>query len=219
MKQLKEYDFLRKFYRRSMMKTKIPFFVCLLIFIAFPIGAYVDVPFEVTLAMMGMIFPIILFGLLWLIFSIKTKKCLKLFSPSQLNMINREAASCEVCNGILVTSQAVIGARFGLELVPMATLLWVYISVTTEKLEGLIPIYKYTMLVFAGRDHKQRGFRIKNNQKAYYFVQEELLKYRQDIVFGYEDGMDYIYKNDINRMIAFSLECAEKRKKETEYIS
>lgn len=219
MKQLKEYDFLRKFYRRSMLKTKIPFFICLLIFIAFPIGAYVDVPFEVTLAMMGMIFPIILFGSLWLIFSIKTKRQLKHFSPSQLNMMNSEAASCAMCDGIFVTSQAVIRTKVGLEFVPMATVLWVYMIVTINKLEGLIPLYKETMLYFAGRDHKQRGFRIKNNQKAYYFVQTELLKYRQDIVFGYEGGMDDIYKDDINRMIAFSLECAEKRKKETEYIS
>lgn len=214
MKQLKEYDFLRKLYRRSIKKLKIPFFVSLLIFaLGFASFAIEDFPFELSLAMMGMIFLALFFGPLWLVSGIKTKMRLKNFSGHQLDRINREAPSCAVCEGIFVTSQAVIGARLGLELVPMATLLWVYASVTTEKLEGLIPIYKYTMLSFAGRDHKQRGFKIKNNQEAYDFVQTELLKYRQDIIFGYEDGLDNIYQNDINRMIAFSQECAEKRKK------
>lgn len=220
MKQLKEYDFLRKLYRRSIKKFKIPFFVSLLIFtLGFASFVIDDFPFELSLAMIGMIFLALLFGLLWLISSIRTKMQLKNFSGHQLDRMNREAASCAVCDGIFVTSQAVVRIKVGLEFVPMATVLWVYIIVTIGKLEGLIPIYKETMLYFAGRDHKQRGFRIKNNQKAYYFVQTELLKYRQDIVFGYEGGMDDIYKNDINRMIAFSLECADKRKKETEYIS
>lgn len=220
MKQLKEYNFLRKLYRRSIKKFKIPFFISLLIFaLGFASFAIDDFPFELSLAMIGMIFLALLFGLLWLISGIRTKMQLKNFSGHQLDRMNREAASCAVCDGIFVTSQAVIRIKVGLEFVPMATVLWVYMIVTMNKLEGLIPLYKETMLYFAGRDHKQRGFRIKNNQKAYYFVQTELLKYRQDIVFGYEGGMDDIYKNDINRMIAFSLECEEKRKKEKEYTS
>ena len=220
MKQLKEYSNLYRFYRRSIKKFKIPFFVSLLIFaLGFASFAIVDFPFELSLAMMGMIFLALLFGPLWLVSGIRTKMQLKNFSDHQLDRMNREAASCAMCDGIFVTSQAVIRTKVGLEFVPMATVLWVYIIVTVNKLEGLIPLYKETMLYFAGRDHKQRGFRIKNNQKAYYFVQEELLKYRQDIVFGYEDGLDNIYQNDINRMIAFSMECADKRKKETEYIS
>lgn len=217
MKQLKEYGNLNKLYRRCMRKMKIPFFICLLIFIlSFATFFFRDFPFEVTLAMMGMIFPVMLFGLLWLISSIRTKTQLKYFSLHQLFRINEEAASCEVYNGMLVTSQAVIRARFGLQFVPMSNVLWVYITVTTGRLEGLIPIYKETMLVFAGRDHKKREFRIKNDQKAYDLVQTELLKYRQDIVFGYEDRLDDIYRDDLKRMIAYSLECEENRKKEME---
>ena len=36
-------------------------------------------------------------------------------------------------------------------------------------------------------------------------------KHRQDIIFGYEGGLDNIYKHQIQRMIDFNLECAEKR--------
>ncbi|MCM1058257.1 MAG: hypothetical protein NC517_11715 [Firmicutes bacterium] len=189
MRQMKEYKSLRKLYRGSLWKLKIPFFICLLIFLlAAPVGITFDnIPFEVTLAMLGMIFPVILFGSLWLISSIRTKKYLKKFTIHQLYRMDREAGSCEVCNGLLVTSQAVIRARFGLELVPVADIQRAYIDVNTGKLEGLIPIYKETILIFACRDYKQYSFRIKNNQEPYWFIQDELMKYREDIVFGYEE--------------------------------
>lgn len=103
----------------------------------------------------------------------------------QLNIINREAVSCEKCEGLFVTSQAVIVDRFGLEFILMSNVLRVYLAVITNKLEGLIPIGKDSWLVFKGRDHKERLIRIKNNPKAYDFMQTELLKYRQDIIFGY----------------------------------
>ncbi len=217
MKTLKDYSNLYHFYCRSRRKFQIPFFVCLLLFVlAFGTFLIDGFPFGLTLAMMGMIFPAFLFGILWLLSSIRTKMHLKAFSPQQLKMINSEAPSCTVCEGVFVTSQAVVGTKIGLELVPMANVLWVYTNVTTGKLNGIIPVYKDTMLIIAGRDHKQYGFRIKNNQKAFYFIQAELLKHRLDIVFGYERGMDDIYKKDINRLIAFGQECAEKRQKEME---
>lgn len=217
MKQLKKYGNLYHFYRRSIRKFKIPFLICLLIFIlAFATFVIDNFPFGLTLAMLGMIFPAMLFGILWLFSSIWTKKHLKSFSPQQLNTINSEAPSCAICNGLFVTSQAVVGTKIGLQFMSMTNVLWVYTVVTTDRLEGVIPIHKYTMLIIAGRDHKQCGFRIKNNQEAFRFLQTELLKHRLDIVFGYERGMDFIYKNDINRIIAFSQECAEKRQKEME---
>lgn len=217
MKQLKKFSNLYRIYRRSVKKFKIPFWVCLSIFILGFVTFVIDnFPFELSLVMLGMIFPAVLFGILWLIAFIRTKKLLKPFSAQQLNMINNEAPSCEMCEGLLVTGQAIVGSKIGLELVPMANVLWVYTTVMTHRLEGVIPIYKDTTLIIAGRDHKQRGFRIKNNQKAFLFMQEELLKHRLDIVFGYERGMDDIYKHDINRMIAFSQECAEIRKQEME---
>ena len=217
MKPLKKYGNLYHFYCRSVRKFKIPFFICLLIFIlAFATMVIDNFPFGLTLAMLGMIFPAILFGIFWLISSIRTKMHLKSFTPQQLNMINNESLSCAICEGLFVTSQAVVGTNLGLDLVLMTNVLWVYTIVTTDRLEGVIPIYKYTMLIIAGRDHKRHGFRIKNNQEAYCFMQAELLNHRLDIVFGYENGMDYIYKENINRMILFSQECAEKRRKEME---
>ena len=215
MRQLKNYGNLYHCYCRSIKKFKIPFFVCLLIFVlAFATFVLDNFPFGLSLAMLGMIFPAILFGVLWLIASIRTKKLVKPFSPQQLHMIDHEIPSCAMCDGLLVTSQAVVGTKIGLELVPMANVLWVYTMVMTSKIEGVIPVHKDTTLIFAGRDHKRYGFRIKNNQQAFLFMQTELLKHRLDIVFDYESGMDDIYKNNINRMIAFSQECADKRRKE-----
>lgn len=168
--------------------------------------------------MMGMIFPAILFGLLWLIFGIRTRKLLKSFSAFQLNVMNREAAGSKMCEGLLVTSHAVIRARFGLDFVPLANVLWVYVTVTIDKLEGLIPSWKSTLLIFAGRDRKSLSFRIKNNQKAYDFIQTELLQHRQDIVFGYNENLEVMYRNDIKRMIDLSLNYAEERKKAMERL-
>lgn len=217
MNRLKDYDCLHRFYRRSIKKFKIPFFICLLIFIL-GFGTFIidNFPFGLSLAMLAMIFPAVLFGILWMIASISTKKYLKLLSQQQLTMINREAPFCAMCDGLLVTSQAVVGTKLGLQFVPMKNVLWVYTMVMVDKLEGVIPVHKDTTLIFAGRDHKWCCFKIKNNQEAFRFIQTELLKHRLDIVFGYELGMDDIYKHDINRMIAFSQECADKRRRERE---
>lgn len=217
MRVLKEYAVLYDLYRRRVTKLKILTFICLLFVPLAFATIFLDMfPFGLQLAMLGMIFPAIMFAIMWLISSVRTRRFLKAFSPLQLNIINREAASCEKCEGLFVTSHAVIVARFGLDYILMSNALWVYLTVITNKLEGLIPIGKDSWLVFKGRDHKERLIRIKNNQKAYDFMQTELLKHRQDIIFGYEGGLDDIYKHQMQRMIDFSLECAEKRKKETE---
>lgn len=214
---MRQYGNLHRIYCRSIKKFKIPFLICLLIFfLAFATFVIDNFPFGISLAMMGMIFPAILFGVLWLIAGIRTRMHVKSFSQQQLERIDREAPSCEMCEGLFVTEEAVVGSKVGLQLVPMDNVLWVYTIVTTNRLEGLIPIYKDTTLIIACRNHKQYGFRIKNSQKAFLFIQKELLKRRQDIVFGFERGMDDIYKHNINRMIAFGQECAEKRKKEME---
>lgn len=219
MRLLKEYAVLYDLYRRRVTILKILTFVCLLIFfLAFAAMFLRDFPFELLLVMLGMIFPAIMFAVLWLISSVRTRKFLKSFSPPQLDAINREAASCEKCEGLLVTSQALVVARFGLEAVPLDNVLWVY-AYTNETLWWWIPIWKDAMMVIAGRDHKIRYLRIKSNQYAYDFIQSELLKYRQDFIFGNEGGLADIYKHDIQRMIDFSLECAEKRKRWEEYYN
>lgn len=213
MKQLKEYAVFYDLYRRRVTKLKILTFICLLFVpLAFATMFLKNFPFGLQLVMLGMIFPSAMFASMWLISSVRTRKFLKSFSPMQLNIMNREAASCEKCEGLFVTSHAVIVARFGLEFVPMSNVLWVYVDVMSYRLEGLIPIAKDSWLIFKGRDHKAHNIRIKNNQKAYDFMRTELLKHRQDIVFGYESGLEDIYKNNIQRMIDFSLECAENRK-------
>lgn len=219
MKQLKNYTNLCQLYDQSIKKIKLPFLICLVIFIlAFATFVISYFPFGLTLAMLAMIFPAILFGVLWLIASQRTQKQLKSLTGQQLDIIDSEILSCQMCDGVLVTSQAIVGTQLGLQFMPIENILWVYPSVTTATLVT-IPLHKSTVLIVAGRNHKQQAFRIKNNQKAYGFVQSELLKYRLDLVFGYERGMDEIYKKDIDRLIAFSQECADKRRKEMEIQS
>ena len=209
---IKDYPNLYRMYSKCINKFRLPFFVCLALFIlAFATFLIDGFPFTLTLIMMGMVFPAILYGILWPFFAVRAKKFIKAFYPQQLSAIDAEIPSAVVCESLLVTSQAVICKKMGLTLIPMANVLWVYPEITVVKLNGVIPIRKYTMLHFAGRDKKRYAFNIKNNQQAYIFMQSELLRYRKDIVFGTEYGMDEIYKNDINRMIAFSLECAAKR--------
>lgn len=214
MKRLKECKNLYCLYSRSMNKVRIPFFVSLGIFVLGFATMFIEsFPFGLTLGMLGMIFLVLLFGILWIVFSARTKKYLKAFSDQQLRRINEEVSSVAECGGLRVTSQAIVHAKAGLEMAPLANVLWVYTDVLVVKLEGLIPLQKITTLIIAGRDKKKYSFRIKNNQKIFPFLQSELLKHRQDIVFGNEDGLEEIYKKDINRMIAFSQECAQKRQK------
>lgn len=215
MNKLKDYDQLYRMYCASVRKFKLPFFVCLLLFVlAFATFMVDGFPFGLTMLMMFMILPAILFGILWLLSAIRTKKQFRAFTAPQLKRINDELPSCKTCEGLFVTSEAVVGSKIGLQFVPMNTILWVYPVVTRTKMYSFLTVHKDTVLIFAGKDHKQQGYYIKNKGDAFVFIQSELLKHRLDIVFGYERGMDDIYKNDINRLIAFSQECAEKRREE-----
>lgn len=215
MKNLKEFKHLYHLYEKGNKKYKIPFFICLLLFVlAFATFLVDNFPFGLTLVMMAMIFPAILFGILWLLAFVRSKKIFKSFTPQQLQMINDEIPSVDMYEGFLVTEQAVLCTQVGLAAIPMENVLWVYADTTVYKLNGIIPIHKDTLLTIAGKNGKKYGFRIKNNGKAFTFLQAELLKHKLDIVFDNEYGLDDIYKKDINRMIAFSQECAEKRQQE-----
>lgn len=67
-----------------------------------------------------------------------------------------------------------------------------------------------TQLVVADRNGKKRYLVLNGGEECYQFIQKEMLKYRQNIVFGNEFGLDEIYENDRPRMIAFAEEEAEK---------
>lgn len=216
MNRLRDYKNLRHLYRRSRNIFMLLFFLLLVIaLMAIPVSVFVEgFPFELAMLMLMMIFPSIMFGVFWLVASIRTKKQLKMFTPQQLATIDNEILRNPSCEGLTVTGWAVVSSKLGLQMVPMGNVLWVYLYVTVGKLEGLIPVYKTTSLYIAGRDGRKRAFHIKNNKKAFDFICAELLKYRKDIVFGYERGLDDIYKNDRNRMIQFAQECAEQRQQE-----
>lgn len=214
MKKLKKYSNLHRLYRRSVRKFKIPFFICLIILI--PVFAIFVIAnsFELMHLTIPMICLTFLLGISWLFTNILTKMELKQFSPHQLNMIDNEVPSCAVCEGFLVTSQSIVRAKTGLEFVPMTKVLWVYALSHTTRYKESMDLCKSTSLIIAGRNHKKRVFHIKNNRKAFCFIQSELLKHRLDIVFGYNRKLEDIYKNDINKMIDLSQEYADKRRKE-----
>lgn len=213
MNRLSDYKNLRHLYRKSRNLFMILFFIFLVIALsAIPLAAFVEqFPFDLAMLMLLMIFPALMFGVFWLIARIRTKKQLQMFTQQQLATIDKEVLNRPICERLTVTGWAVVSSQFGLQMVPMADVLWVYLDVTVGKLEGVLPVYKTTSLFIAGRDGRKRAFHIKNNKKAFDFLCAELLKYRQDIVFGYEHGLDDIYKNDRKRMIAFAQECAEQR--------
>lgn len=217
MKAYKEYSNLYRLYSKNRNVFMVPFFVFLAIFVlAVPTMIIDNFPFGVTITMLMMIFPALLYAILWPVFLARTKKTFKAFTPMQLSQINTELLSRTGYDGLTVTSQAVVGTKLGLQLVPLANILWVYKNVTVTKLNGIIPIHKETQLIIADRNHKMHSFKIKNKGEALEFVTSELLKYKQDIVIGFERGMDDIYKKDINRLIAFSQECAEKRQSQAQ---
>lgn len=216
MQQLKEYSNLKNMYRKAINKFRIPFFVSLLMFVLLFGTLMIEIiSFDLTMTLLlVMIALAFIYGILWLVFSIRMRKYLKAFTMGQLEKINNEIPTCTMCEGLLVTSQAIIGTKGGMTLAPVANILWVYKSVTVTRLYHLIPIYKSTVLFAKGKDHKTYSFNIKNKGNAFEFIQSELSRYHQDVVYGYDARLEELYKKDINRMIALSQECGQKRRQE-----
>lgn len=212
--KLKDYENLYALSRKAAAKFRIPCLIFTGIFVLGFATLMMDfIPFGLTMTMLLCIIPAFVFACFWLTSSLVTKHHLKDYTPRQLKAIDNDLAVKTSYDSIVVTRVAVIGANAGLELVPMDNLLWIYNSVTTTKYMGLIPIHKATVVVFAGRDHKQQRIHVKNNGCTLDFLRDEILRYRQDVVFGYERGVEDIYNKDIGRLIAFANETAENRQK------
>lgn len=216
MNKLKDYEHLNALSHKAAAKYRTPCLVLLGVFVLGFVTLMLDfIPFGLTMTMILCIIPSLAFACFWLTANLITRRNLKAFTPQQLSVMNAEAGSKAAYDGIVVTRAVVIGVRVGLELIPMDNLLWIYNKVSTVKCMGFIPVHKDTSVIFAGRDHKRQAIRVRNNGYALDFLQEEIFRYRKDVVFGYERGVEAIYNKDINRLIAFAGECAEKRQKGT----
>lgn len=205
MKHLKKYDNLYQLYRKSTRKIRIPVFVFLGIFVLSIVTFFFDfVPFDVTMVMMLSIIPAAIFGLVLPIVSGRTAKIFKTLTPEQIEKIDAQLYAADNCGGMYVTAEAIVDTRAGLYLVPTGDALWVYMDSYDAGLTSTC------QLVVADRNGKKRYLVLRHGEEGYHFIQTEMLKYRQNIVFGNEFGLDDIYKKDRARMIAFAEEEAEQ---------
>lgn len=213
MKQLKKYENLYALYRKSRNSFRIPYYICLAVFVLSFVTIFLDVPFELSMIMLMAIIPAIILKIALLVIRHRTVKFASQFSEHELSEINNEIPLRQKNEGFLVTKHAVICGcnKGGLLLYPVKNMLWVYKNVTTGRLYGLIPIYKYTVLVFAGKDKKRRTFTVKNKGNIVEFLRAELSKYRMDIIYGYENGLDTMYRKDIDQMITLAEQYAKRQ--------
>lgn len=203
MKKIKEYQNLYDLYRQSARGMKIAFWVSLCLFLlGFPSIIW-DVPFLLVMLLILMGIPAIICGIMVLVMRIRAKKSLSRFSDVELAEIDREIPLCEVQEGIMVTRHAVVLTKGGLRLCPVRNVLWIYRDVFVQKWM-FIPIYKQTILTICGKDRKRYTYKVKNKTYAEGFLRSELSKYRMDIIYGYDRGLEPLFRKDIQRLIAIA---------------
>lgn len=135
-------------------------------------------------------------------------KQLSVFDPVALSRVNKALPTLNMQEGFGVTADAiVIMRRKALYLYPVKNALWIYKDDTTTMLFSIIPIHKYTTLTIAGKDKKSFVIVIKNKSDVISFLQSELQKYRKGIFYGFSGELSILYHNNIDRMIAMSVEC------------
>lgn len=162
---------------------------------------------------------LIVFAILWPVKCHGAKKSIAEFTPQQLMIINNEMAVNPVYEHFVVTSQAVVNTSGGFGLVPVSNILWVYKQVTTTRMYGIVPVAKSSVLNICGRDQRIYIFNIKNKSQVVEFLQNELLKYRLDIIFGFDGNLSNMFDKDINRLIGIAYECGQRRLQNMQPIS
>ncbi len=205
MKQLKEYENLYRLYRESIRPIKTLICICLAVFIlGLATMFFYFVPFGLTMFMLLFIIPAVILGCVLPIASIRTKQLFKTCSPSWLAQVDAHVKQAEKCGGLYVTREALVDTRLGVCVVPMEDLLWVYLDVTEHYYWHFIKIGTTCQLVLADKHGKKRYVGLKKGKKTYPLIEAEMRKYHQNIIFGYEAGLDKIYETNRGRMIAFA---------------
>lgn len=208
MNRYREYHNLYQVYRRMLKKGLIAFLILTVLCVIFLFLIAFDMPVELMYGV-GICFAGgIIEGILCLVLGPRMAKQLSLLDPVALSRVNKALPTLNMQEGFGVTADAiVIMRRMVVYLYPVKNVLWIYKDVTTEMLYGIIPLYKSTTLIIAGKDKKSFIIGIKNKSDVISFLQSELQKYRKGIFYGYSEDLFILYHNNIDRMIAMSVEC------------
>ena len=106
-----------------------------------------------------------------------------------------------------------VSIKAGLVLLPLSDILWVYPYTITEKYNHLIPVWKHSTMTVCCRSGKQYRFNIKNSLNAYRFFRAELLKHKQDVIFGYDTELDVMLRENRRQMILLAQSDADNQRR------
>lgn len=207
MNRYREYHNLYQVYRRMLRKNLIAFLIHTVLCVVFFFLIVFDMPIELMYGVVICFSGGIVAGILCLVLGPLMAKQLSVFDPVALSRVNKALPTLNMQEGFGVTADAiVIMRRKALYLYPVKNALWIYKDDITTMLFSIIPIHKYTTLTIAGKDKKSFVIGIKNKSDVISFLQSELQKYRKGIFYGFSGELSILYHNNIDRMIAMSVE-------------
>lgn len=207
MNRYKEFNNLYQVYKKMLRKSLIAFFVLIVLCVMFFMLIVFDMPIEFSLGVVTCFFGAIAAGIMCLVLGPLTAKRLSKLDPIALSRVNEALPTLKMQEGFGVTADAIVIVRsMALYLYPVKNALWIHKNVTTTMLYGIIPIYKSSSLIIGGKDKKSFQISIKNKSEIVDYLHSELQKYRKGIFYGYSDELSRLYNNDIDRMIAMSVE-------------
>ena len=215
MRNLKEYKNLKRLSCKQRHTTSALSLVglemmVLSIYFSFLPGFSFDVSMTLLLLSTGFA---LLFFILWVGFTIRGRTSPGNLTPSQLQIVDSEIPTAPGCENLIVTSQALVSIKAGLVLLPLSDILWVYPYTITEKYNNLIPVWKHSTMTVCCRSGKQYRFNIKNSLNAYRFFRAELLKHKQDVIFGYDTELDVMFRENRRQMILLAQSDADNQRR------
>ncbi len=212
MKQIKEYEHLRKLYKRSkkgymVLLVIITFFAAL--FILLILLSMLSIRL-IDKALMYSI-PIFLIALiLWIPVIFKDvilKSKIKKFTEEEVDRINDAIPYADKSGDFIITRDALIITTGRLRFIPVKNILWVYgeHTHTTSRMYGI----KYSEsdsfnIIIADKNKRKFSFISYQFKNDLSFLNTTLSKYRRGIFFGYSDQLDQMYSNNFEKMLAIS---------------
>lgn len=207
MNRYKEFNNLYQVYKKMFRKSLIAFLVLIVLCVVFFMLIVFDMPIEFSLGVVTCFFGAIAAGIVCLVLGPLTAKRLSTLDPIALSRVNEALPTLKMQEGFGVTADAIVIVRsMALFLYPVKNALWIHKNVTTTMLYGIIPIYKSSSLFIGGKDKKTFSIGIRNKSEIVDYLHTELEKYRRGIFYGYSDELSRLFNDDIDRMIAMSVE-------------
>lgn len=207
MNRYKEFNNLYQVYKKMFRKSLIAFLVLIVLCVMFFVLIVFDMPIELMIGVVICFFGGIAAGITCLVLGPLTAKRLSKLDPIALSRVNEALPTLKMQEGFGVTADAIVIVRsMALYLYPVKNALWIHKNVTTTTLYGIIPIYKSSSLFIGGKDKKTFSIGIRNKSEIVDYLHTELEKYRRGIFYGYSDELSRLFNDDIDRMIAMSVE-------------